>query len=133
MSDSVVEIQIVSETNIKNKFVSIRGKKMELREVRKELKDNLEGDAQYHDQMLRVKDERAKLNKRKLELESIASIQELKNKEQDLKEKLKSDQLTLSDWLVQYVDRTHNETIPDDANNIVKIEIKKIASVKKYD
>lgn len=128
--DSVVEIQIVSEKKIQNKFVTIRGTKMELRKIRKELKDNLEGDAEYHDQALRVKEERAKLNARKQLLENVPAIEALKAKASEVKSTLKDEQLELSNWLVDYTKKTGNTTIPDDANNIVEIEVKTVASIK---
>jgi len=130
MTNSVVEIQIVSEKKIQNKFVTIRGHKIEIRKLRQELKDNLEGDAQYHDQMIKVKGERAKLNARKLLLENTPAIEVLKAKLGDIKSELKDEQLELSNWLVDYTKKTGNITIPDDANNIVKIEVKTIASIK---
>lgn len=130
MADSVVEIQIVSEKKIQKKFVEIRSQKMSLKQIRKELKDNLEGDAEYHDQMLIVKDERAKLNARKQLLENVPAIEALKAKASEMKSALKDEQLELSNWLVDYTKKTGNTTIPDDANNIVKIEVKTIASIK---
>lgn len=130
MADSVVEIQIVSEKKIQKKFVEIRSQKMSLKQIRKELKDNLEGDAEYHDQMLIVKDERAKLNARKQLLENVPAIEALKAKASEMKSALKDEQLELSNWLVDYTKKTGNTTIPDDANNIVKIEVKTVASIK---
>jgi hypothetical protein len=103
---------------------------MSLKQIRKELKDNLEGDAEYHDQMLKVKDERAKLNARKILLENVPAIEALKTKAGEIKSALKDEQLELSNWLVDYTKKTGNTTIPDDANNIVKIEVKTIASIK---
>lgn len=130
MAQSVMEIQIVSEKKIQNKFVSIRGQKMELRRIRKELKDNLENDAEYHDQALKVKEERAKLNARKQLLENVPAIEALKTKAGEIKSALKDEQLELSNWLVQYTQKTGNTTIPDDANNIVEIKVKTTATVE---
>lgn len=127
---TVVEIQISSERKIQNKFIAIRAGKMELRKIRKELKDNLENDAEYHDQAIKVKEERKKLNARKQLLENHPAIEALKTKAGEIKSALKDEQLELSNWLVQYTQKTGNTTIPDDANNIVEIEVKTIANIK---
>jgi predicted nucleic acid-binding Zn-ribbon protein len=132
MIKTVVEIQIKSEKKIQDKFSSIRAFKSQLRQFRSQIRDTFNQDKEYHDLDIQVKDVKLKLKNRKDKIEeNTPAIGTLRDKIDTLKENLKSEQLTLSDWLVDYNKKTTNTTIPDDMGNIVGIEIKTTAKIKK--
>ena len=126
MVESVHVFQIKAETKIQNKFATVRAKKIELRQLRTQLRDTFAQDKTFHDLDQIVKDQKKKLEYRRGELEEKdSSIGTLKEKIETLKESFKSEQLTLSSWLIEYKETTKLDTIPDDTGDIVKIEVKK--------
>ena len=132
MPESSHVIQIKMEKRISDKFGEFKAQKTELREYRKQLRDTFEQDKDFHDLSIIVKDQKAKLTARKLALEEEnPSIGTLKEKIETLKENVKSTQLTLSDWLIEYKEKVGSDTIPDDTGDIVKIEVKKTAKAIK--
>jgi len=132
MTESSHVFQIKAETKIQNKFSTVRAQKIELRQLRTQLRDTFSQDKTYHDLDELTKDQKKKLEHRKKELEDKnPAIGTLKGKIETLKEGVKSEQLTLSAWLIEYKETTKNETIPDDNGEIVKIEVKKIAKTVK--
>ena len=132
MTESSQVFQIKAETKIQHKFQAVRAQKIELRQLRTQLRDTFAQDKTFHDLDQIVKDQKKKLVHRKLELEDKnPAIGTLKGKIETLKEGVKSEQLTLSAWLIEYQETTKNVTIPDDNGEIVKIEVKKTAKTVK--
>ena len=132
MTESSQVLQIKMEKRIAGKFGEFKAQKTELREYRKQLRDTFDQDKDFHDLSLIVKDQKAKLTARKLALEDEnPSIKTLEEKIETLKEGVKSTQLTLSDWLIEYKEKIGSDTIPDDIGEIVKIEVKKTAKAVK--
>lgn len=130
MSDNVVEIQVKAEKKIQGKFTDVRAKKIHLRALRSQLRDALNGDKTYHELDLKLKDARTALNESKNRLENVPEIATLKEKIEAAKENLKSEQLTLSDWLIDYKEKTGSDTIPDDKGGIIKIKITKVVKTE---
>ena len=132
MTESSQVFQIKAETKIQHKFQAVRAQKIELRQLRTQLRDTFSQDKTFHDLDQIVKDQKKKLVNRKLELEDKnPAIGTLKGKIETLKEGVKSEQMTLSAWLIEYQETTKNVTIPDDNGEIVKIEVKKTAKTVK--
>jgi len=130
MVQNVLGIQVKSENKIKGKFTDVRAKKIHLRQLRSQLKDALNNDKEYHELSLKLKDARTDLNAQKTKLENIPALTTLKEKIESAKEALKSEQLTLSDWLLEYKEKTGLDTIPDDKGGIVKIKVTKVVKVE---
>lgn len=132
MVQIVAQIQIKAEKKIQSKFVDIRSQKIALRELRTQLRDTFNNDKDYHVLDLTVKDQKMKLKTIKQSIENKnPSVRTLMAKIEIAKDNLKSHQLTLSDWLIEYKEKTGNTTIPDDKGEIVEFEVKKVAKVKK--
>lgn len=129
---TIVAKQLSLEQNIKDTFKVIRSTKQLIKEKRQMLKDAFEGDAQYKKINDELSAQKTQLKSRKMKMiEETPSLATLQEQIDVLKEDKKSYQLTLSDFLGDYVEKTGNTTVPNDVNEIVKIEVKKVCKVKK--
>lgn len=128
----IVNVQLTIEQKISKSFGFIRTAKEELKYQRQMLKDAFENDADYKKINDELSANKTKLKARKLKMiEENPSLTTLQDKIDTLKDKLDSHQLTLSEFLIEYTEKTGNDTVPNDTGEIVKIKVKKSATVKK--
>lgn len=129
MEESKVDQIIRSETIVKKTITKLKTINSSLREKKQELKDALNNDSLYNNADNKVKEatrERLRIKKELLETESMKKLQdEISN----LKSEKKDIQLSLSDYLVNYVEKTDSKMITDEEGEEWDIVIEKKAKL----
>lgn len=112
-----------AEDKIKHAMQKREDMSKELRKRRSMLKSALEKDAEYYKAMESVSAAQQHKNAIKKKLMKDPSLVKLAAEVDLLKEGVKSLQLTISDFLLEYKQETGNDTIEDNHGNVRRIRV----------
>lgn len=129
---NTVQVQLSIEQNVKESFVEVANLRRKIKEKRKAVNDAFLNDKEYYDASKKVADLRLQMKNRKLKiLEENPAITTMQEELDEMKDGLQSEQMSLNDYLLMYIDQTGNTTIPDASGDIVEIKIEKKVHTKK--
>lgn len=109
IAPTVKEIKL-AEDRVQQGLQNVNAVRQKLKTQQEIYRDGLENDAEYSEIKAEMVEVRKRLNARKKELEAGA-LERVKQEIKDLKAEVKEEQLTLSDWLVDYERETGSRTI----------------------